>query len=313
MTAYILRRLLATIPVMGVVAVFVFFLLRFAPGDPAAIIAGEDATVEHIAAVRSKLGLDRPVLEQFALWVLGMLQGDFGTSIFSNMPVTRLIAQRLEPTLALTLSTLLVAVLLAVPLGVLAAARARRLSDRLVMLFAVLGFAMPVFLVGYVLIFVFAMKLGWLPVQGYVPLSQGFWPWAERLILPSLALGITYMALIARITRASMLEVLSQDYIRTANSKGLSTNRVLLLHALKNASVPIVTVIGIGIALLISGVVITETVFNIPGLGRLTVDAVLKRDYPIVQGLIIVFAGVKVLVNLMIDISYVFLDPRIRY
>ncbi len=313
MTAYILRRLLATIPVMGVVAIFVFFLLRFAPGDPAAIIAGEDATVEQIAAVRAKLGLDRPVIEQFVVWVAGMLQGDFGTSIFSNMPVTRLIAQRLEPTLALTVSTLLVAVVLAIPLGVLAAARARKLTDRLVMLFAVMGFACPVFLVGYVLIFIFAMKLQLLPVQGYVPFSQGVWPWAERLILPSLALGITYMALIARITRASMLEVLAQDYIRTANSKGLATHRVLLLHALKNASVPIVTVIGIGIALLISGVVITETVFNIPGLGRLTVDAVLKRDYPIVQGLIIVFAGVKVLVNLLVDISYVFLDPRIRY
>ena len=313
MTAYILRRLLATIPVMGVVAVFVFFLLRFAPGDPAAIIAGEDATVAQIEAVRQKLGLDRPVVEQFVVWLWGILQGDFGTSIFSNMPVTRLIAQRLEPTLALTLSTLFVAVILAIPLGVLAAARSRRLTDRLVMLFAVMGFACPVFLVGYVLIFLFAMKLGWLPVQGYVPISQGLWPWAERLILPSLALGITYMALIARITRASMLEVLAQDYIRTAHSKGLATNRVLLLHALKNASVPIVTVIGIGIALLISGVVITETVFNIPGLGRLTVDAVLKRDYPIVQGLIIVFAGVKVLVNLLIDISYVFLDPRIRY
>ena len=313
MTAYILRRLLATIPVMGVVAIFVFFLLRFAPGDPVAIIAGEDATVEQIAAVRAKLGLDRPVIEQFVVWVSGMLQGDFGTSIFSNMPVTRLIAQRLEPTLALTVSTLFVAVVLAIPMGVLAAARARKLSDRLVMLFAVMGFACPVFLVGYVLIFIFAMKLQLLPVQGYVPFSQGLWPWAERLILPSLALGITYMALIARITRASMLEVLAQDYIRTANSKGLATRRVLLLHALKNASVPIVTVIGIGIALLISGVVITETVFNIPGLGRLTVDAVLKRDYPIVQGLIIVFAGVKVLVNLLIDISYVFLDPRIRY
>lgn len=313
MTAYILRRLLATIPVMTVVAVFVFFLLRFAPGDPAAIIAGDDATSEQIAAVRSKLGLDRPVLEQFGLWVWGMLQGDFGTSIFSNLPVTRLIAQRVEPTLALTLSTLLVAVLLAIPLGVLAAARARRLTDRLVMLFSVMGFAMPVFLVGYVLIYIFAMKLGWFPVQGYVPISQGIGPWAERLVLPSLALGITYMALIARTTRASMLEVLSQDYIRTANSKGLATSRVLLLHALKNAAVPIVTVIGIGVALLISGVVITETVFNIPGLGRLTVDAVLKRDYPIVQGLIIVFAGVKVLVNLLIDISYAFLDPRIRY
>jgi peptide/nickel transport system permease protein len=313
MASYILKRLLATIPVMGVVAVFVFFLLRFAPGDPAAIIAGDDATVEQIAAVRAKLGLDRPVLEQFGLWLLGILQGDFGTSIFSNLPVTRLIAQRLEPTLALTLSTLVVAVALAIPLGVLAAAHARRLTDRLVMLFSVMGFAMPVFLIGYVLIYIFAMRLGWLPVQGYVPLSQGLWPWAERLILPSLALGITYMALIARITRAAMLEVLSQDYIRTANAKGLATHRVLLLHALKNASVPIVTVIGIGIALLISGVVITETVFNIPGLGRLTVDAVLKRDYPIVQGLIIVFAGVKVLVNLLIDISYAFLDPRIRY
>ena len=313
MFAYILRRLLATIPVMGVVAVFVFFLLRFAPGDPAAIIAGDDATVAQIAAIRAKLGLDRPVLEQFGLWVLGMLQGDFGTSIFSNLPVTRLIAQRVEPTLALALSTLAVAVALAIPLGVLAAAKARRLTDRAVMLFAVMGFAMPVFLIGYVLIYIFAVRLNWLPVQGYRPLAEGAGPWARHLVLPSLALGITYMALIARITRASMLEVLSQDYIRTANSKGLATSRVLLLHALKNAAVPIVTVIGIGVALLISGVVITETVFNIPGLGRLTVDAVLKRDYPIVQGLIIVFAGVKVLVNLLIDISYAFLDPRIRY
>src|SRR5262245_1911244 len=291
MTAYILRRLFATIPVMVVVAVFVFFLLRLAPGDPAAIIAGEDATAEAIEAVRSKLGLDRPVLEQFFFWVLRLLQGDFGVSVFSNLPVTRLIAQRLEPTLALTLSTLVVAVSLAVPIGVIAAWKARKLVDRVVMVFAVMGFALPVFLVAYVLIYVFAVQLQWLPVQGYRPIGEGFLPFLEGLILPSIALGITYMALIARITRASMLEVLSQDYIRTANSKGLATDRVLLLHALKNASVPIVTVIGIGIALLISGVVITETVFNIPGLGRLTVDAVLKRDYPIVQGLIIVFAA----------------------
>ena len=313
MIAYILRRLLATIPVMMVVAIFVFVLLRLAPGDPAAIIAGEDATLQQIEAVRSKLGLDRPILEQFAVWLVGMLHGDFGTSIFSNLPVSRLIVQRLEPTVSLTLSTLVVAVALAIPLGVLAAWKARGLADRLVMGFAVLGFATPVFLVGYVLIYVFAVKLGWLPVQGYRPIADGVWPWAESLILPSLALGITYVALIARITRASMLEVLSQDYIRTADSKGLAASRVLLLHALKNAAVPIVTVIGIGIALLISGVVITETVFNIPGLGRLTVDAVLKRDYPIVQGLIIVFAVAKVLVNLMVDVSYVFLDPRIRY
>ncbi|MBN8892749.1 MAG: ABC transporter permease [Rhodospirillales bacterium] len=313
MTLYIFRRLLATLPVMVVVTVFVFFLLRLAPGDPAAIIAGEDATDVVIAAVRAKLGLDRPVLEQFALWVWGLLHGDFGTSIFSNLPVSRLIAQRIEPTLALSLATLVVAVSLAVPIGVLAAWKAHRLVDRAVMVFAVMGFALPGFLVGYVLIWVFAVKLGWLPVQGYRPIAEGFWPFAQGLVLPAVTLGITYMALIARITRASMLEVLSQDYIRTANSKGLATTRVLLLHALKNAAVPIVTVIGIGVALLISGVVITETVFNIPGLGRLTVDAVLKRDYPIVQGLIIVFALVKVVVNLLVDISYAFLDPRIRY
>jgi peptide/nickel transport system permease protein len=313
MTAYIIRRLLATIPVMIVVAVFVFFLLRLAPGDPAAIIAGEDATADAIAAVRAKLGLDRPVLEQFVLWLSGLAHGDFGVSIFSNLPVTRLIAQRIEPTLALTASTLIVAICLAIPMGVLAAWKARGLVDRLVMGFAVMGFALPVFLVGYLLIFIFAIKLGWLPVQGYRPVGEGFGPFLASLVLPSLALGTAYMALIARITRASMLEVLSEDYIRTAHSKGLTTQRVLMLHALKNASVPIVTIIGIGITLLISGVVITETVFNIPGLGRLTVDAVLKRDYPIVQGLIIVFAGAKVVINLMIDISYAFLDPRIRY
>jgi peptide/nickel transport system permease protein len=313
MIAYVIRRLLATIPVMLVVGVFVFFLLRFAPGDPAAIIAGDDATVQDIENIRRTLGLDRPMIEQFALWSWRVLQGDLGISIFSNLPVTQLIAQRLEPTLAITISTLLVAVSLAIPMGVVAAWKARSLIDRLVMGFAVMGFAVPVFLAGYVLIYVFSYKLGWLPVQGYRPIAEGFWPFVEGLILPSVALGTTYCALIARITRASMLEVLSQDYIRTAESKGLARRRVLLLHALKNASVPIVTVIGIGIALLIGGVVITETVFNIPGLGRLTVDAVLKRDYPIVQGLILVFAAAKVLVNLMIDISYAFLDPRIRY
>jgi peptide/nickel transport system permease protein len=313
MFAYVIGRLLATIPVMTVVAVFVFFLLRIAPGDPAAIIAGDDATTQDIENIRAKLGLDRPMFEQFVVWCWRLAQGDLGISIFSNLPVTQLIGQRLEPTLALTLSTLLVAVVLAIPMGVVAAWKARSLADRVVMGFAVMGFAVPVFLAGYILIYIFSIKLGWLPVQGYRPIAQGLWPFVEGLILPSVALGTTYCALIARITRASMLEVLSQDYIRTAESKGLATGRVLLLHALKNSAVPIVTVIGIGIALLISGVVITETVFNIPGLGRLTVDAVLKRDYPIVQGLILVFAAAKVLVNLMIDISYAFLDPRIRY
>jgi peptide/nickel transport system permease protein len=313
MTAYIIRRLLATIPVMAVVAIFVFLLLRLAPGDPAALIAGDNATSAQIEEIRQKLGLNLPIWEQFFLWAGDILRGDLGKSIFSNMPVTTLIAQRLEPTLMLTLATLIVAISLAIPLGVIAAWKARTAIDRVVMLFSVLGFAVPVFLAGYVLMYVFSIQLRWLPVQGYRPLSQGLWPSIQSLILPAIALGMTYVALIARITRASMLEVLAQDYIRTANAKGLATGRVLLLHALKSASVPIVTVIGIGIALLISGVVITETVFNIPGLGRLTVDAVLKRDYPIVQGLILVFAATKVIINLLIDLSYAFLDPRIRH
>jgi peptide/nickel transport system permease protein len=312
MATYILRRLLATVPVMVFVALFVFFLLHLTPGDPAAVIAGDDASPDEIEGVRRKLGLDRPIWEQFALYVMNLLRGDLGTSIFSNLPVTTLVMQRLEPSLVLAVSTLTVAVVLAIPMGVLAAWKARSSIDRVVMSFSVLGFAVPVFLVGYILIYVFAIQLRWLPVQGYQPLSNGIGGTLRSIALPSLALGMTYMALIARITRASMLEVLSEDYIRTARAKGVATSGVLLRHALKNAAVPIVTVVGIGFALLISGVVITETVFNIPGLGRLTVDAILKRDYPIIQGLIILFAGAKVLVNLLIDISYTFFDPRIR-
>ncbi len=313
MTAYIVRRLLATIPVMIVVALFVFFLLHLTPGDPAAVIAGDDASPAEIEGVRQKLGLDRPIYEQFAIYAMNLLRGDLGTSIFSNLPVTTLVSQRLEPSLVLAISTLVVAVTVAIPMGVIAAWKARTIVDRLVMGFSVLGFAVPVFLVGYLLIYVFAIELRWLPVQGYKPLSQGVWQTARSVILPAVALGMVYTALIARIARASMLEVLSEDYIRTARAKGVATPSVLLRHALKNAAVPIVTVIGIGLTLLISGVVLTETVFNIPGLGRLTVDAILKRDYPIVQGLIILFAAAKVIVNLLIDISYTFFDPRIRY
>ncbi|MBL8325041.1 MAG: ABC transporter permease [Rubrivivax sp.] len=313
MTAYIIRRLLATIPVMVVVAMFVFILLHLTPGDPAAIIAGDDASPVEIDGIRRKLGLDRPIWEQFGIYVMNLLRGDLGTSIFSNLPVLSLVKQRLEPTLVLAVSTLVLAVAFAVPLGVLAAWKARTAVDRIVMGLSVLGFAVPVFLVGYLLIYLFAIELRWLPVQGYKPLAQGIGETARSIVLPAFALSMVYTALIARITRASVLEVLSEDYIRTAHAKGASAMSVLLHHALKNAAVPIVTVIGIGLTLLISGVVITETVFNIPGLGRLTVDAILKRDYPIIQGLIILFAGAKVLVNLLIDISYVFFDPRIRY
>ena len=313
MAAYLLRRLLATIPVMGVVALFVFALLRLSPGDPAAIIAGDYARPADVQRIRQQLGLDQPLHVQLAIWLGHVLRGDLGTSIFSGLPVATLIRQRLEPTLALTVCTMAIAVLLAVPLGVVAAWQAGTWIDRLVMVVAVLGFSVPVFWLGFLLIYSFAVQLEVLPVQGYVSFRQGLIPCLKHLVLPSFTLGLVYMALIARMTRASVLEVLREDYIRTAHAKGLQPHVVLLWHALKNAALPIVTVIGVGVALLIGGVVVTESVFAIPGLGRLTVDAILHRDYPVIQGIILVFSGVYVLVNLLVDVAYTFLDPRIRY
>ncbi|MEI6162439.1 MAG: ABC transporter permease [Roseococcus sp.] len=313
MWAYIIRRVLATIPVMAVVALFVFSLLYLAPGDPAAVIAGDQATPDDVERIRASLGLDRPYLVRFGAWVWDILHGDLGTSIFTNLPVSHMIAQRIEPTLSLMVVTLVLAVSIAVPMGVVAAWKQGTTIDRLVMAFAVLGFSVPVFVVGYVLAFIFALELDWLPVQGYTPFNQGFFPWMENLILPAVALGGVYIALIARITRATMLEVLSQDYIRTARAKGAGQRSILFLHALKNAAVPIVTIIGIGIALLIGGAVVTESVFAIPGLGRLTVDAILRRDYPVIQGVVLLFSFVYVLINLLIDLLYTLFDPRIRY
>ena len=313
MWTYIFRRILATIPVVAIVALAVFSILHIAPGDPAAVIAGDHATPEQITAIRAKLGLDRPFHEQFALWVGAILSGDLGVSIFSNRPVAQLFLQRLEPTVALTISATVVTVGLAVPLGVLAAWKAGSWIDRAVMAFAVLGFSFPVFVVGYLLIFVFSLKLGVLPIQGYRPLASGFWPFLSHLVLPSLALGLSFMALVARITRASVLEVLSQDHIRTVRAKGLPPRRLLFDHALPNAAAPIVTIIGVGVALLLGGVVVTESVFAIPGMGRLVVDAILHRDYPVIQGVLLIFSGVYVLVNLLVDVLYVVLDPRIRY
>jgi peptide/nickel transport system permease protein len=349
MFGYIVRRILATIPVMVVVAIFVFALLHLSPGDPAAIIAGDNATAADIARIRSKLGLDQPLFVQFYDWVWHLVRGDLGISIFTNLPVSQLIAQRVGPTVALSISTLLVSVLVSIPMGVLAAWKAGTWIDRVVMVFAVMGFSVPIFVLAYILIFGLAMG-GWyvaadwlvahvtqgigltrlyqswqdlglqqvaqkfaLPVQGYVPPQDGIRPFLSHLVMPSIALGMVFTALIARITRASMLEVLAQDYIRTAHAKGLSNEKVLLRHALKNAAVPIATIIGIGVALLIGGVVVTETVFAIPGLGRLTVDAILRRDYPIIQGIILIFSAAYVVVNLLVDLSYAFLDPRIRY
>jgi peptide/nickel transport system permease protein len=313
MTGFIIRRVLTTIPVMAFVALFVFSLLYIAPGDPAAVIAGDQASADDIERIRQALGLDRPFLVRFAEWTWQVLQGDLGTSMFTGLPVTELIKQRIEPTLSLMAVTLVFAISVAVPIGVFAAWKAGSLLDRLFMAFAVLGFSVPVFVAGYVLAYVFALQLDWLPVQGYTPLSQGVGPWLENLILPAIALGFVYIALIARTTRAAMLEVLSQDYVRTARAKGMSESGILFLHALKNAAVPIVTVVGIGIALLIGGAVVTESVFAIPGLGRLTIDAIVRRDYPLIQGIVLMFSLVYVLVNLAIDLLYTLIDPRIRY
>ncbi len=313
MLGYVLRRILSTVPVMAIVAMIVFSLLYLAPGDPASVIAGDQATPEDVARIRANLGLDRPFLVRFFEWSGQIVRGDLGTSIFTNLPVTSLIKQRIEPTLSLTLVTLILSVLVAVPLGVLAAWKVGTWLDRGIMALAVVGFSVPVFVVGYVLAYLFALVLDWLPVQGYTPIAQGFWPWIQNLILPSIALGGIYIALIARITRSAMLDVLAQDYIRTARAKGLGQTPTLFVHALKNAAVPIVTVIGLGMALLIGGAVVTESVFAIPGLGRLTVDAILRRDYPVIQGLVLMFSFVYVLVNLLVDISYTFLDPRIKY
>jgi len=298
---------------MGVVALFVFLLLHLSPGDPATVIAGDYASPEDIARIRAQLGLDRPLYIQFTTWIGQLAHGDLGVSIFSNLPVSQLIMQRIEPTLSLAFFTLTIAIVVAVPLGVLAAWKAGSWIDRGVMAFSVLGFSTPVFVLGYALIYFFSLKLNFFPVQGYTSISEGLWPFLHRLILPSVTLSVIFIALFARITRASVMEILEEDYIRTARAKGLSNRTVLMRHALRNAAVPIITVIGIGFALLIGGVVVTESVFNIPGLGRLTVDAVLRRDYPVIQGIILVFSATYVLVNLIIDILYVALDPRIRY
>ena len=298
---------------MGIVALFVFLLLHLSPGDPATIIAGDYASPAAIARIRAQLGLDQPLHIQFTTWLMQLSRGDLGVSIFSNLPVSQLILQRVEPTLSLALTTLILAIVVAIPLGVLAAWKAGSWIDRTVMAFSVLGFSTPVFVLGYALFYIFALQLGLFPVQGFVSITDGIIPFLHRLVLPSITLSVIFIALFARITRASILEILNEDYIRTAKSTGLGERSILTRHALPNAAVPIVTVIGIGFALLIGGVVVTESVYNIPGLGRLTVDAVLRRDYPVIQGIILVFSGLYVLVNLIIDLLYVALDPRIRF
>ena len=305
------QRILATLPVMAVVALIVFLLIHLSPGDPAALIAGDLASTDDIAALRISLGLDQPLWRQFLIWAAKLAHGDLGISIFTQVPVTELLAQRIEPTLSIAVITMLLSLALAIPLGTLAAYRAGSWVDRLVMLFAVLAFSMPVFLIGYLLIYTFAIVLQWLPVQGYVRFSEGVGPWLRNLVLPCVNLALVYMALLTRMTRATVLEVLQEDYIRTARAKGLGVLAVLG-HALRNAAIPIATTVGVGIALLIGGVVVTETVFAIPGVGRLVIDSVQRHDYPVIQSVLLLSAGVYVLINLLIDLSYRLFDPRIR-
>jgi peptide/nickel transport system permease protein len=313
MLGYTVRRLLTAVPVMGVVALVVFSLLYLTPGDPAQVLAGDNATPEEIAKIRAALGLDEDAPLRFARWLWHIVQGDLGVSIFSGEPVTHMIGQRLQPTFSLLLLAVIISVGAGVPFGVAAAARPGSWHDRALTVFTTLGFSLPAFIAGYGLAFVFATTLKWLPVQGFMPLSEGPALWLRNLILPAVTLSLVYAAIIARVTRASMLEVLSEDYIRTARAKGVAPRGILFRHALKNAAVPVITIIGIGVATLIGSAVITENVFAIPGVGRLTVDAILHRDYPVIQGVVLMLSAAYVLVNVAVDLSYTLLDPRIRY
>lgn len=313
MAIFVLRRILSTLPVLVVVALIVFLMLRLAPGDPAAAIVGANGTAEDIARVRTQLGLDDPLPVQFVRWAGDMLRGHLGESFFMKQTVAELIAQRIAPTLSLAAMTLVFTILVAVPLGVIAAWKHGGWLDRALMGFSVLGFSIPAFVIGYCLIWLFALHWGLLPVQGYVRFAADPLGWLSHLVMPALTLSIIYVALIARVTRAAVAEAMTEDFIRTARAKGISEVRVLVRHGLANAAVPIVTVIGIGVALLIGGVVVTEAVFAIPGLGQLTVDAVMSRDFPLIQGITLFFSVVYMLINLLVDLSYLLFDPRIRY
>ena len=312
MAQYIFRRMLALIPVLAVVAVVDFIIIHLTPGDPAAVMLGSDATEVDLLRLRHQLGLDLPIYIQFGKWVLGVLHGDLGRSVFMDMPVTQAIAQHLGPTLSLTFLAELIAVVFAIPLGVMAANRRGTWIDQSVMIIALLGISIPSFWLGLNFILLFAVKLNLLPAAGYQPLSSGLGNHLRYLIMPAVSLGVMQGALIARMTRSSMLDVLSQNYIRTAESKGLKRRIVIYKHALRNAFIPILTVIGLTFATLIGGAVVTEMVFNIPGIGKLIVNSVLRRDYVVIQGAVLMIAASYVFINLIVDVLYAYIDPRVR-
>jgi peptide/nickel transport system permease protein len=309
--AYIARRFLQAIPVMVLVATAVFLLLRLTPGDPTDILLGPEATPERAAELRRDLGLDQPLPVQWAVWLSHVLRGDLGESIFLRRPVTQAIWERAEPTLMLTFLSLLIAVMLGLSLGIAAAVRQGSWADIVAMLVSLAGISMPTFWIGLNLILVFAVILGLLPVAGYKPLSEGLWENVRYLVLPAVTLGFYDAALLARMTRSMMLGVLKEHYVRTARSIGVSEPRVVLRHALRNALIPLLTIVGLMFAGLMGGALVTETVFNIPGVGRLLIQAVLRRDYALVQGIVLLIAGAYVFINLCVDILYGVLDPRI--
>ncbi len=312
MTAYVIKRLLATIPVLMIVGLVAFSLVHLAPGDAANIMAGDYAGPEDVKRIRTELGLDKPLARQFVDWVGRTVRGDLGTSIFSGLSVSKLVSTRLAPTLSLALFGGLLAIALGVTVGVMAAWKAGTVWDRIGQVYAALGISVPGFWLGIVLIYIFAVNLRWFPVIGFTPITESAGGFFRSIALPCSLLGVTGSAVIVRMTRSSMLEVFREDYIRTARSKGLGERDVLLRHALRAAAIPIITVIGFLAAGLITGVVVTETVFTIPGLGRLVAESVQKRDFPIVQSLLMMLAFIYVLVNLAVDLAYAFVDPRVR-
>ncbi|MDB6454190.1 ABC transporter permease [Falsirhodobacter sp. 20TX0035] len=311
-TSVILRRLGGMLVVMLAIVTVTFVIVRLTPGDPAAMILGDQATVQDIADLRERMGLDRPILEQYATYVLDAAQGDLGQSLFLGVPVLDAIAGSAETTIFLTLFAILIAVAIALPVGIISAYKRGSVIDQIAVAVSMLASSVPSFWLGLILIQTFAVSLGWFPTSGYGGPGAGFATRMGHLLLPAVALGVVNSALILRFTRAAMLDVLSEDYIRTARAKGMVEKRVVMRHALKNALIPIITVVGLSVALLISGAVVTETVFGLPGIGNLTVNAVMRRDYPVIQGTLLVVAGVYVLINFLVDMLYILVDPRVR-
>ena len=313
MRGYVGRRFLASIPVVLFVAIVTFSLLYLTPGDPAEVLAGDDATAEDVARIRENLGLNRPYPVRLGIFLGNTLTGDLGTSVFSGQKVSALIADRFEPTLSLAIFATIIAISMGLPLGVIAAWKANTWIDRSIMVYAVIGLALPPFFMGFLMVWAIGLQLRLFPVAGYAPLTEGVGDYFNYLFLPAVAASNTFMALIIRMTRSSVLEVLKQDYIRTARAKGLSETLVLFRHGVRNAALPILTVIGFGVAYLITGLVVVESVFAVPGLGRLLVDAIARRDYPVIQGVVLVISTAYVLVNLSVDLLYAYFDPRIKY